>query len=223
MNDMSESEARGPGREVRLRYHDGSERLVFAREEEVQFPEGRLIVSRTDKGGVITQVNDSFCEVAGYSREELLRRSRTAFSGTPTCRRGLPHALGNRRPRRDLARLRQEPVQGRPLLLGLRDGDPQQAARRNRRLYLGASEPSRARVAKRKNSTRPWLEFAPLTRATEEHAFPIHGQSRLQSPPRARLVRLQHLAAASARGALSSSYTPASKLSVKRSAATAST
>lgn len=72
MRDMTGAAETGEGRAVRLRFFRGGERTVVVRDEEIAFPTGRLIVSRTDREGTITQVNDSFCEVAGYTREELI-------------------------------------------------------------------------------------------------------------------------------------------------------
>jgi aerotaxis receptor len=72
MLDMEPTQVEAPFRSVTLRYHDGSQRQVLVKDEEVPYPEGRLIVSRTDPKGVIVQANDSFVEVSGYSREELL-------------------------------------------------------------------------------------------------------------------------------------------------------
>lgn len=42
---------------------------------EHNYSENMLIVSSTDRKGIITQVNDDFCEVAGFKREELLGKS----------------------------------------------------------------------------------------------------------------------------------------------------
>ena len=61
-----------PARAARLTYHDGSSRTVFATDEEIAFPQGRLIVSRTNLQGVITHANDAFVELSGWSREELI-------------------------------------------------------------------------------------------------------------------------------------------------------
>lgn len=72
MRDMTESEVRGPAREHRLRYYDGTTRRVFTTEIETPFPAGELIVSQTDMAGIITLCNDAFVHMSGYSREELL-------------------------------------------------------------------------------------------------------------------------------------------------------
>jgi PAS domain S-box-containing protein len=61
-----------PSSEARLNYTDGTSRIVFATDVEVPFPDGRLIVSRTNLQGIITHANDAFVEMSGYAREELI-------------------------------------------------------------------------------------------------------------------------------------------------------
>ncbi|MDD4944304.1 PAS domain-containing protein [Rhodoferax sp.] len=56
----------------RMIYTDGTSRTVYATNHEVAFPEGRLIVSRTDLAGIITHANDAFVEMSGYTRDELI-------------------------------------------------------------------------------------------------------------------------------------------------------
>jgi len=58
--------------ESRLHYTDGASRTVFSTDVEVPFPEGRLIVSRTDLQGLITHANDAFVELSGWERGELI-------------------------------------------------------------------------------------------------------------------------------------------------------
>lgn len=62
----------GTYKEKELQFFDGSRRKVFWTDQEVPYPEGRLIVSRTDTNGMITHANDSFVEMSGYEREELI-------------------------------------------------------------------------------------------------------------------------------------------------------
>lgn len=62
----------GEVREHRLRHHDGSERCVLVVDHEVPYPDGKLIVSRTDPNGLITHANPAFVEMSGYAREELI-------------------------------------------------------------------------------------------------------------------------------------------------------
>ncbi len=68
---MHTAEAENP-REVNLNYADGSSRMATIVDQEVPFPEGRLIVSRTDTRGIITHVNQAFIDMSAYSREELI-------------------------------------------------------------------------------------------------------------------------------------------------------
>lgn len=59
-------------REYTLKYHDGEVRTVRVVDLEVPYPDGKLIVSRTDPAGVITHANQAFVDMSGYSREELI-------------------------------------------------------------------------------------------------------------------------------------------------------
>jgi len=72
MQDMKPEDIVGEYREHTLTYFDGTSRKVLVTERESPFPEGRLIVSRTDPEGIITHVNQSFVDMSGYTREELL-------------------------------------------------------------------------------------------------------------------------------------------------------
>ena len=58
--------------ESRLTYTNGDSRTVFASNVEVPFPEGRLIVSRTDLEGILTHANDAFVELSGWERDDLI-------------------------------------------------------------------------------------------------------------------------------------------------------
>lgn len=70
LNNMQRPE--GSSVESCLRFTDGTHRTVFSNDHEVPFPDGRLIVSRTDLAGIITHANDAFVEMSGYLREELI-------------------------------------------------------------------------------------------------------------------------------------------------------
>jgi aerotaxis receptor len=72
MKDMNPSDIKGEYREFELEYQDGSQRKVLVTDIEIPFPDGRLIVSRTDLAGAITDVNQSFVNISGYSEEELV-------------------------------------------------------------------------------------------------------------------------------------------------------
>lgn len=55
-----------------LNYNDGNNREVVIEDVEVPYPDGRLIVSRTDTQGIITHCNPSFEEMSGYTKEEII-------------------------------------------------------------------------------------------------------------------------------------------------------
>jgi len=42
---------------------------------EIEVPKEELIVSRTDLKGVITYANNTFCEISGFSQEELIGKN----------------------------------------------------------------------------------------------------------------------------------------------------
>lgn len=68
---MSEQDT-AAAREVLIKYFDGTERLASIVDQEVPYPDGKLIVSRTDPQGIITHANRAFIEMSGYTREELI-------------------------------------------------------------------------------------------------------------------------------------------------------
>ncbi len=55
-----------------ITYHDGSTKEVTIIDREVPYPDGKLIVSRTDPAGVITHANQAFIEMSGYPLNELI-------------------------------------------------------------------------------------------------------------------------------------------------------
>ncbi|MCV6588908.1 MAG: PAS domain-containing protein [Marinobacterium sp.] len=55
-----------------LSYFDGSCRTVTVTEREIPFPDGCVIVSRTNPEGIITHVNQALAEISGYHQQELI-------------------------------------------------------------------------------------------------------------------------------------------------------
>ena len=62
----------GESREVTINYFDGTSRVATVVDREVPYPDGKLIVSRTDPKGIITHANQAFVDMSGYTREELI-------------------------------------------------------------------------------------------------------------------------------------------------------
>jgi aerotaxis receptor len=69
---MEPSDINGSYQQHTLTFHDGTSRVVLVTDEEVPYPDGKLIVSRTDTRGVITHANQAFVEMSGYSEAELI-------------------------------------------------------------------------------------------------------------------------------------------------------
>ncbi len=75
MQDMSPDDlASDTYHETVLKYFDGAERKVLYTDIETEFPDGCLIVSRTDLEGVITHVNQSFVTMSGFTEPELINQ-----------------------------------------------------------------------------------------------------------------------------------------------------
>ncbi|MCP5150751.1 MAG: PAS domain S-box protein [Ectothiorhodospiraceae bacterium] len=72
MNDIQACDVEGEATRHTLTFCDGSTRTVHVVDREVPFPEGKLIVSRTDPEGIITHVNRSFVFMSGYAEDELV-------------------------------------------------------------------------------------------------------------------------------------------------------
>ncbi len=62
----------GSAEEIMHTYYDGSSRTLYDTGIESPYPDGKLIVSRTDLEGVLTHVNDAFVEISGYTVDELI-------------------------------------------------------------------------------------------------------------------------------------------------------
>ncbi len=69
---MDRAQVSGEAAEHLLTYADGSRRRVFVTSVETPYPHGKLIVSRTDTAGIITQCNQSFVDMSGYLEAELV-------------------------------------------------------------------------------------------------------------------------------------------------------
>lgn len=72
ISDMKEEDIIGDYQEVTLQLYKVGPRKILYTQIQTPFPEGKLIVSTTDKDGVITHVNHAFIEMSGYSEAELV-------------------------------------------------------------------------------------------------------------------------------------------------------
>jgi aerotaxis receptor len=78
LSDMKLEDIVGDYKEIVLDLYGSGCRKIFYTEIETPYPDGKLIVSTTDKTGIITHINQSFIEMSGYSEDELI---------------GMPHSI----------------------------------------------------------------------------------------------------------------------------------
>lgn len=57
---------------MKIYYYDSSSREVELLDREEPYPDGKLIVSRTDPQGIITHANQAFVDMSGYTLNELI-------------------------------------------------------------------------------------------------------------------------------------------------------
>ena len=72
LQDMHPDDITSAYQEIILTYTDGHQRTVLFSDEEVPYPEGRLIVSTTNTDGIITHVNQAFIDMSGFEEQELI-------------------------------------------------------------------------------------------------------------------------------------------------------
>jgi len=72
ITDMNPNDIVGETSEHVIELYGIGPRKVLVTAKEAPYPDGRLIVSRTDTKGIITHVNRSFVEMSGYSEAELV-------------------------------------------------------------------------------------------------------------------------------------------------------
>lgn len=72
MEDMSPEDIVGDAYECQWTYHDGTSRRLLITDVETRFPTGELIVSQTDRDGVITMCNEAFVIMSGFAKDEIL-------------------------------------------------------------------------------------------------------------------------------------------------------
>lgn len=77
----------GDATEYNLTFFDGTTRTVYDTGVERPYPDGRLIVSRTDLNGVLTHVNDAFVEISGYTEDELIGKPQRTSYAILTCQK----------------------------------------------------------------------------------------------------------------------------------------
>ncbi|MCF6224759.1 MAG: PAS domain-containing protein [Xanthomonadales bacterium] len=70
--DMQPKDIIGDYKEVTLGLYEFGSRKILYTEIETIFPEGKLIVSTTTPDGYITNINQAFIDMSGYSEEELV-------------------------------------------------------------------------------------------------------------------------------------------------------
>lgn len=77
MEDMKPEDIVGEYSTHQHTFFDGTSRQLLVTDTEIPFPEGKLIVSRTDTKGIITHINQAFVDMSGFTEAELI--------GQPQC------------------------------------------------------------------------------------------------------------------------------------------